>query len=67
MNIAPKKIILSLLATALCFSVYAQQNPPPPPDPGPPGLPINDNILILLLVGLIYGVYILKRFKFQTK
>ena len=69
MNIAPKKIILSLLATVLCFSVYAQgpDGPPPPPTPTGPGWPIDSNILLLFAVGIIYGVYMLKKFRFQTK
>jgi hypothetical protein len=69
MNIAPKKIILSLLAIALSFSVYAQgpDVPPPPPTPTGPGYPIDGNILLLLIAGIMYGVYILKKFRFQTK
>ena len=69
MNIAPKKIILSLLATALCFSVYAQGpvEPPPPPEPVGPGYPIDGNILLLFIAGIIYGVYMLKKFRVQTK
>ncbi|MDC0006515.1 hypothetical protein OAE03_00750 [Winogradskyella sp.] len=35
----------------------AQAPPPPPPPPPPPGLPIDNGILILALVGLIYGMY----------
>jgi len=45
-------------------SVYAQ-NPPPPTAPVPPGLqlPIDDHIWVLLIMGLILGVYILVKKK----
>lgn len=36
---------------------------PPPPGPGDgteaPGLPIDDNIWILLIVGVFFGIYII--------
>lgn len=32
------------------------QGPPPPP---PPGLPIDNNLTVLLIVGLSYGVYLI--------
>jgi hypothetical protein len=69
MNIAPKQIIFSLLATALTFNSYADATPtpPPPPTPVPSGFPIDGNIVLLVLAGTIYGMYILKKFKFQTK
>lgn len=31
-------------------------NPPPPMPPPPPGLPIDTPVLIVLALGLIYGV-----------
>jgi len=33
---------------------------PPPPDHSlaPPGLPIDDNIFILIAIGLIFGMYV---------
>ena len=44
---------------------YATPTPPPPTStpgssaaPGPPGVPIDDHIVMLLMAGLIYGLYI---------
>ena len=46
-------------------NVYARPTPPPPsatpgvsPAPGPPGGPIDDHIVVLLIVALAYGLYI---------
>ncbi len=48
--------IVFLLSNTVCF---AQDNidPPPPPTPPPPGTPIDQNILLLLMAGLIFGAY----------
>ncbi|MCG2429700.1 hypothetical protein [Aequorivita xiaoshiensis] len=43
-------------------SVTETQGPPPPArdgDPEGPQLPIDDNLWILLAVGLMFGIYIL--------
>ena len=67
MNIAPKKIIFSLFAVGMTLSSYADPTPPPPPVPVGPGFPIDGNVVLLILAGTVYGLYILKKFKFQTK
>lgn len=38
--------------------MYLQITPPPPGPIGPPGLPIDNGILLLLLLGIIYGCYV---------
>ncbi len=35
----------------------AQDMPQPPAPPPPPGLPIDDGLVALFMVALIYGVY----------
>lgn len=59
---APKhsKLIYSLIALLLCYTdVLAKKPVPPSPHrgPGTPGFPIDDNIYILLLSGLLLGLY----------
>ncbi|RCS27322.1 hypothetical protein DUT90_04195 [Polaribacter sp. WD7] len=45
---------------------------PPPPAPGPPGppgnpsLPIDTNIIMLVIVGLTYGIYKLIQIQKKT-
>ena len=55
-----KTILISSIFMLFSIVSYAQDNidPPPPPAPPPgPGLPIDQNILWLLIVGLIFGAY----------
>ena len=39
---------------------FIQVLPPPMPPPPPPGLPIDADLILLLLIGLLYGVFLLK-------
>jgi len=60
MKVQLKTILISSVFMLFSIVSYAQDNidPPPPPAPPPgPGLPIDQNILWLLIVGLIYGAY----------
>lgn len=62
MKIVPKTILYlsTSLFSAICFAGH-----PPAPDPnrGPPpiGLPIDNNLYLLLSVGLIFAYYIFKK------
>jgi len=50
----------------VCFSAFAEKSPPPPPvgaPPPPPGLPIDGGLSFLLISGIFYGAYELKRKK----
>jgi hypothetical protein len=63
------KIIKCFLCCIYLFStleVFAQKTPPPPkPNGGTPpvGLPIDDYIILLFLLGVVLGIYFLKRRK----
>jgi len=48
--------ILFLLVSFVC-AAQGIDNPPPPMPPPPPGLPIDGNVLLVLVLGLIYGTY----------
>lgn len=55
-----KTILISSVFMLFSIVSYAQDNIDPPPPSGtvvPPYLPIDQNILWLLIVGLIYGAY----------
>lgn len=56
MNINSQKILLIIIF--MVSQMNAQGRRPPPP---PPGLPINETIIFLLLVGVVYGIYILRK------
>lgn len=54
---------MKLIFLLVSFIVYAQDVPPPPNNNGPdaPGLPIDSEIWILLLAGLILGLTVVYR------
>ncbi len=52
----------SLIYSLIFLALQASENVPPPTNnPPPPGgqLPIDENIWILLVVGILFGIYIL--------
>lgn len=62
MRIQNRRKIASVLFVLISFVCAAQKTPEPPPSPPPaPGTPIDGWVLIVLLIGLVYGVY--KSFK----
>ncbi|MBQ0767825.1 MAG: hypothetical protein KBT58_00925 [Bizionia sp.] len=66
-----KKIIVPVLFVLVTFISFAQNIAPPAPDQpqslgpgtGPPGLPIDSGLILLLVVAVIYGVYKVVKFK----
>ena len=66
-------VVLYLYTSTVMFgqSGGGSEGPPAPRGPGGgtadgPGLPIDDNIEILLLIGLLYGCYLVYK-KYRTK
>jgi len=67
-----KLIVNKILIVAFfLFGAYASAQPCPPgnPDcpPGPPELPINSNLIVLLIAGICFGLYTIYKHKFKTK
>tara|TARA_R110001583_G_scaffold83631_5_gene220714 strand:+ start:2901 stop:3101 length:201 start_codon:yes stop_codon:yes gene_type:complete len=59
------KYLLSFCLILICATVFAQKDPDlpgPPPNPGN-DLPIDGGLLYLIISGIAYGVYELKRKK----
>ena len=66
MNIQ-KKILASVLFVLISFLCSAQMGPPPPrPLPPPVGVPIDGNLVALLIVGFTYGIYKVLKLKKAT-
>lgn len=66
MRIAPKNTCLSILAAFISGGLYAQ-DPPPPPTPVGPGFPINENLVVLGIAGIVLAVYFFKNKKSAIK
>jgi hypothetical protein len=61
-----KNILASIVVFIIGLSTMAQAQqgvPPPPMPPPPPGLPIDDGIIALFAVALLYGVYKLNKIR----
>lgn len=64
-----KFVPLFIYSNLVCLSIdpmFLQAVPPPIPPPPPPGLPL-ENEMILLVLGLIYGMYIMYKVELKSK
>lgn len=44
-----------------------QAVPPPVPPPPPPGLSISENMIVLILLGVFYGIWIVKNKRLKKR
>jgi hypothetical protein len=70
------KIIVNKFFILIAFLIgfvnaFAGPHPPPPNNgkkpPPPPGLPINDDLYIVLIIALIFGIYVIYKYQLRTK
>lgn len=64
------KFLIIIVTLFSVMNVFAVPNPPAPnakKPPPPPGLPIDDNISVLLIMGMLLGVYIMYKYQLKTK
>jgi hypothetical protein len=71
MRIIVNKFFVILIYLLGMSTAFAGPNPPPPNNgkkpPPPPGLPLDENILILLILAILFGIFILYNHKLKTK
>lgn len=67
MKIVQKNALCFIL---LFFSIIAKGGPPSPTyrtPPTPPLLPIDENIYIVMIIALLFGIYIIYNNRLKTK
>ncbi|WP_347373585.1 hypothetical protein [Aequorivita sp. Q41] len=53
------KLIIYNIIVVVVQATSDNSGPPPPPDQNrPPLVPIDDNLWVILVIGLVFGVYI---------
>ncbi len=60
-------VIIYLLGVTIAF---AAPNPPSPGSkkpPSPPGLPIDENLSVLIAMAILFGIYIIYSYQSKTK
>jgi hypothetical protein len=73
MKILPNKFYLFIaFLFGTLYAIAADSPPVPNPfgrrkPPPPPGLPIDENIFILIIIALIFGIYIIYGHRLKTK
>jgi hypothetical protein len=70
MKIIANKFFIIMIYLLGIVNTFAAPHPPPPNGkrpPPPPGLPIDENILIVLFVALLLGIYIIYNHSIKIK
>ncbi|WP_310560257.1 hypothetical protein [Flavobacterium sp.] len=70
MKIIVNRFYITLIYLLGIFIAFAKPGPPAPNfkrPPPPPGLPIDENILFLLVIALLFGIYIIYKQKINIK
>jgi hypothetical protein len=72
MKIESNKFYFLIIFLFGIMSAFAQTPPVPSPTgrrrpPPPPGLPIDENVFILIIIAVLFGIYIIYDFKLKTK
>ena len=70
MKIVQKNALCFILFFFSIFNVIAKGNPPAPTyrkPPTPPPLPIDENIYIVMIIALLFGIYIIYNNRSKSK
>ena len=70
MKIIANKFFMTMLFLLGSFVLFAGPTPPPPnfkKPPPPPGLPIDEDILTLVVFAVLFGIYFIYNHNIKTK
>lgn len=62
-----KIFILILFLFGFVYSAKAQDEPPPPPGNTIPAVPIDDSLLLAIVISVSFGIYIICKNKLKQK
>lgn len=62
-----KIFILILFLFGFVYSAKAQELPPPPPGNDIPAVPIDDSLLLAIVISVSFGIYIICKNKLKQK
>ena len=60
-------VTISLLGVTIAFATPKPPAPNYKKPPSPPGLPIDENISVLVIIAIMFGIYIIYRHRLKTK
>lgn len=70
MKIIVNKFLMTLICLMGISNAFAKPNPPAPTfkkPPPPPGLPIDENIYVFLLIAVLFGIYIIYKHNIKNR
>ena len=70
MKIIARRFFIITICLLGVYDAFAAPHPPPPTGkkpPPPPGLPIDENILIIVMIAVLFGIYIIYNYTIKTK
>jgi hypothetical protein len=68
-NIANKLLFVTICLFGVTIA-FAAPNPPAPTHkkpPSPPGLSIDENVLVIVIMAILFGIYMIYRYQLKTK
>jgi hypothetical protein len=70
MKIIANRFFVTMVCLLGALSAFAAPPPPTPNGkrpPPPPGLPIDENLFIVLLLAVLFGIYMIYKYQLKTK
>ncbi|HWS60675.1 MAG TPA: hypothetical protein VN182_07065 [Flavobacterium sp.] len=69
MKIIANKFLITLICLLGISNLFAKPHPPTPfkKPPPPPGLSIDENLYILLLIAILFGIYIIYKYTIKIE
>jgi hypothetical protein len=70
MKIVVSKFLILVVFLLGILDAFSAPGPPMPngkKPPPPPGLPIDENLIVLFLIAILFGIYIIYNHKLKTK